>query len=166
MPFFLALSLMACSQDLGEAAPKICTAGSMRDCVCTSTNSGQQTCDEDGTRYGICMCGGMADADAGDTNNDAGQVVLDANNMTPAIDGGRPPRTDGGNMMMRPDGGGPMMTGDGGRRMPPQEAYDACMGKMEGDECTWTHPRRGDIVGTCAYRRGETTLICRPMDGP
>jgi hypothetical protein len=123
MPFFLALSLMACSQDLGEAAPKICTAGSMRDCVCTSTNSGQQTCDENGTRYGICM-------------------------------------------MMRPDGGGPMMTGDGGRRMPPQEAYDACTGKMEGDECTWTHPRRGDIVGTCAYRRGETTLICRSMGGP
>lgn len=49
-----------------------------------------------------------------------------------------------------------------GRRGPPPEALEACVGKAEGDVCTFTG-RRGDANGTCFVppRDGEA-LACKP----
>jgi hypothetical protein len=42
--------------------------------------------------------------------------------------------------------GGP---GPGGHRGPPQEAFDACKGKKEGDHASATMPRGDTMTGTC-----------------
>jgi len=137
----------------------------MRDCVCTDTSSGQQSCNENGTSYGLCVCGHVA-TDGGEANQDAGAANDDASMTMRGDGGGMMMRGDGGGMMMRRDGSGMMMGRDGGgMMMPPQEAYDACTGKMEGDDCTWNNPRRGEVMGTCQYRRGESQLFCRRMGG-
>ena len=54
----------------------------------------------------------------------------------------------------------------GGRGGPPQEAFDACVGKVEGDACAFSG-RRGDAEGTCiAPPRGdEDVLACAPERG-
>ena len=161
---FLATSA-ACSGDQDTAPSKICVAESTRDCVCSDTSSGQQTCSEDGTRYGACICGTMAE-DAGAAPVDSGVDSMDAARLPP-LDGGnmmrpdrgrtRPPRGDGGMMGGRFD--------DAGRRLPPVASYTACTGLNEGDDCMFTHPRRGLVTGSCAYRPGETELSCRPIGG-
>lgn len=49
---------------------------------------------------------------------------------------------------------------------PPQEAFDACVGKVEGDACTFSG-RRGDVEGTCIIPpRDEEVLVCAPEDRP
>lgn len=60
----------------------------------------------------------------------------------------------------------------GGRRGgPPQEAFDACVDKVEGDACSFSG-RRGDEAGICmSPPRGEEVLVCgpenrRPERGP
>lgn len=54
---------------------------------------------------------------------------------------------------------------DGQRGGPPQEAFDACVEKVEGDACSFSGDR-GDAEGTCIVPpRGEETLICAPSDG-
>ena len=51
-----------------------------------------------------------------------------------------------------------------GRRGPPQEAFDACAGMVEGDACGFSG-RRGDVEGSCIVPpRGEEALICAPAD--
>ena len=156
---------LACSQESDTAAKKICNTNSTRDCVCSDTSSGQQTCNEDGTRYGLCICGSVA-TDSGEAPIDAGMTGIDVPGQRPTdsgsmmrLDGGtRPPgRGDGGVMGGRFD--------DAGNRIPPQASYDACMGLNEGDACMFTSPRRGDVMGTCSYRDGETILFCRPNGG-
>jgi len=96
---------------------------------------------------------------------DAGQMPSSDASSSGAMDATMPPRPMDGGMMERPDGGGMNMNMDGGRGMPPQQSYDACMGLSEGDACTFTHPRRGEVTGTCASRQGETELFCRPPRG-
>jgi hypothetical protein len=154
----LVFVLSACSEDTGTPDRKICAANETRDCVCSDTSSGKQECLEDGTRYGICLCG-SASVDGGDAPMDAASGSLDA---------APPPRFDGGDTVdaasppMNRDGG--MMGGpvdDAGRRIPPQISYDACMGLNEGDVCSFTHPRRGEVMGTCRYRDGDPELFCR-----
>ena len=56
---------------------------------------------------------------------------------------------------------------DGRRGGPPQEAFDACVDKVEGDACSLTGDR-GDAEGSCIVPpRGEETLVCAPADrGP
>lgn len=54
---------------------------------------------------------------------------------------------------------------DGQRGGPPQEAFDACVGKIEGDACSFSGDR-GNAEGTCVVPpRGEEPLICAPDDG-
>ena len=54
---------------------------------------------------------------------------------------------------------------DGRRGGPPQEAFDACVGKVEGDACSFSGDR-GDAEGTCIVPpRGEEALVCAPADG-
>ncbi len=54
----------------------------------------------------------------------------------------------------------------GGRRGPPQEAFDACVSKAEGDVCTFSG-HRGDVEGTCmSPPQGEGALACAPDRGP
>lgn len=55
----------------------------------------------------------------------------------------------------------------GGRRGgPPQEALDACVGKIEGDACSFSG-RRGEAEGTCVVSpRDEEILACRPENHP
>lgn len=54
---------------------------------------------------------------------------------------------------------------DGRRGGPPQEAFDACVGMVEGDACSFTGDR-GDAEGSCIVPpRGEETLVCAPSDG-
>jgi len=51
---------------------------------------------------------------------------------------------------------------DGRRGGPPQEAFDACVEKVEGDACSFTGDR-GDAEGLCVVPpRGEETLVCAP----
>lgn len=51
-----------------------------------------------------------------------------------------------------------------GRRGPPQEAFDACVEKVEGDACGFSG-RRGDVEGSCIVPpRGEESLVCAPAD--
>ena len=53
-----------------------------------------------------------------------------------------------------------------GRRGPPQEAFDACVGLVESDACSFSGDR-GDAEGTCIVPpRGEETLVCAPADAP
>jgi len=56
---------------------------------------------------------------------------------------------------------------DGRRGGPPQEAFDACVGLVEGDACSFSGDR-GDAEGSCFVPpRGEETLVCAPADrGP
>ena len=54
---------------------------------------------------------------------------------------------------------------DGRRGGPPQEAFDACVDKVEGDACSFSGDR-GDAEGSCIVPpRGEETLVCAPADG-
>jgi hypothetical protein len=54
---------------------------------------------------------------------------------------------------------------DGRRRGPPQEAFDACVGLVEADACSFSGDH-GDAEGTCIVPpRGEETLVCAPSDG-
>lgn len=51
-----------------------------------------------------------------------------------------------------------------GRRGPPQEAFDACTGMVEGDACGFSG-HRGDVEGSCIVPpRGEESLVCAPAD--
>jgi hypothetical protein len=153
---------LACSQDSDMALKKICNAASTRDCVCSDTSSGQQTCNEDGTRYGLCICGSVA-TDSGISVPDS-HVDFPVDSSMP--DGGNMMRPERGNMMPNRDGGNMNPNrDDAGRRIPPQASYDACMGLAEGDACTFMSPRRGEVMGTCQYRNGETALFCRPSGG-
>lgn len=54
----------------------------------------------------------------------------------------------------------------GGKRGgPPQEAFDACVSKVEGDVCTFSG-QRGDEEGTCkSPPQGEGELACAPERG-
>ena len=53
---------------------------------------------------------------------------------------------------------------DGRRGGPPQEAFDACVGLVEGDACSFSGDR-GDAEGSCIVPpRGEETLVCAPAD--
>ena len=55
---------------------------------------------------------------------------------------------------------------EGGRGGPPQEAFDACVDKVEGDACSFSG-RRGDVEGSCIVPpRGEESLVCAPAGGP
>lgn len=48
------------------------------------------------------------------------------------------------------------------RRGPPEEAFEACNGKSEGDACAFSD-RRENVEGVCEIpRRGEDGLICSP----
>ncbi|QFT56432.1 hypothetical protein [Microbulbifer sp. THAF38] len=51
-------------------------------------------------------------------------------------------------------------------RKPPQEAFDACNGKSEGDACTVETPR-GTLEGTCRKPPQEEQILCVPtkMEG-
>ena len=54
---------------------------------------------------------------------------------------------------------------DGRRGGPPQEAFDACVGLVEGDACGFSGDR-GDAEGLCIVPpRGEEALVCAPSDG-
>ena len=54
---------------------------------------------------------------------------------------------------------------DGRRGGPPQEAFDACVEKVEGDACSFSG-YRGDATGSCIVPpRGEETLVCAPENG-
>ena len=49
---------------------------------------------------------------------------------------------------------------------PPQEAFEACVGKVEGDACSFSG-RRGEAEGTCFIPpHDEEALVCAPADGP
>jgi hypothetical protein len=49
-------------------------------------------------------------------------------------------------------------------RQPPQEAFDACSGKKEGDDCTVTF-RDKQINGVCEAFK-DSGLACRPSGPP
>ena len=51
----------------------------------------------------------------------------------------------------------------GGRGKPPQEAFDACKGKSEGDAVEFTTPR-GKLKATCKSMQGQ--LVAVPAGGP
>jgi membrane fusion protein (multidrug efflux system) len=52
--------------------------------------------------------------------------------------------------------------GAGGWGGPPPQMLEACEGKKEGDDCSFTSPR-GDMEGTCRPRRDNPDqLLCRP----
>ena len=53
----------------------------------------------------------------------------------------------------------------GAPRKPPQEAYDACAEKDEGDACT-VHFHEHTIDGSCLPDREDGTLFCRPSRPP
>ena len=48
---------------------------------------------------------------------------------------------------------------------PPQEAFDACNGKSNGDTCTVVTPRGDNISGTCRTPKGQQ-LVCVPDNAP
>lgn len=47
----------------------------------------------------------------------------------------------------------------GGKRKPPQEAFDACTGKSEGDSVTVTTPRGDTIKATCRQINGGLAAL-------
>lgn len=52
----------------------------------------------------------------------------------------------------------------GGRGGPPEEAFEACADKADGDACSFSG-RRGDVEGSCVIPRNEEeTLVCAPAD--
>ena len=55
------------------------------------------------------------------------------------------------------------MAAKGQRPEPPQQAFEACASKAEGDVCAFTG-ERGDAEGSCVIPpRGEETLVCAPQ---
>jgi hypothetical protein len=42
----------------GGGGGSVCEAGASRGCACTSGQMGAQSCDDDGSRWGACVCGG------------------------------------------------------------------------------------------------------------
>ncbi len=64
------------------------------------------------------------------------------------------------------DGGcGPGGGRNGEFRLPPQIAFDACIGKVADDACTVTTPN-GDKTGTCKGGPNGGALACIPEGGP
>ncbi len=52
MPLICMLFAVACS----SGSEKLCDSGEFRDCTCLSGLEGQQTCQDDGSRWGECIC--------------------------------------------------------------------------------------------------------------
>ncbi|WP_226642485.1 hypothetical protein [Microbulbifer variabilis] len=47
-------------------------------------------------------------------------------------------------------------------RKPPQEAYDACNGMAENDDCTVETKQQETLEGTCLMPPKEERLVCVP----
>lgn len=45
---------------------------------------------------------------------------------------------------------------------PPQEAFDACTDKVEGDSCEVVTPEQETLSGTCRIPPRQDTLVCVP----
>ena len=57
-------------------------------------------------------------------------------------------------------------SGGGPQGPPPQEAYDACEGKCEGDTASFESPRGDTVTGTCVTDRDGEKLVLRPDNHP
>lgn len=53
----------------------------------------------------------------------------------------------------------------GGHRRPPPEALEACKSLKSNAACSFQHPERGTIKGSCFAPEGKP-LACRPADAP
>lgn len=45
---------------------------------------------------------------------------------------------------------------------PPQEAFDACLDKVQGDSCEIVTPEQETLTGTCRTPPRESMLVCVP----
>jgi len=53
-----------------------------------------------------------------------------------------------------------------GRKGPPPEALVACENLQEGDACSFTSKRRGDVTGVCIVpKKDDSLLACKPPKG-
>ena len=48
-----------------------------------------------------------------------------------------------------------------GHHTPSQAAIDACSGKSESDDCSFTTPRGKDVTGTCSKIKDGQTMFCK-----
>jgi len=51
-------------------------------------------------------------------------------------------------------------------RRPPQEAYDACKGKIDGESVEVTTPRGGAMKAVCRMLNGELVAVPAQMQSP